>query len=184
MLRLSAVALILAASVCLPAQTAAPAPVPQPQMDLGTQNFVIVLPQPTCPVQMHALQGVSSGLTAVRDGQPPTAPAQRIHLVLSGGQARQVAAAHVTVRGLSGRNRTVRTFVTAVAAPDRTHALDVKFSPESTTEIAADLVLPGFTAVLSVQLDSITYVDGTAWLVSGTRACRVAPDPLVLVTGR
>lgn len=184
MLRLSAVALILASSVYLPAQTAAPTPVPQAQVDLSTQNFVFVLPQPTCPVQMHALQGGSSGLTAVRDGQPSNVPGQRIHLVLSGGQARQTTAAHVTVRGLSGRNRTVQTPATSGVVPDRIRTLDAKFSPESATEVAADLVLPGFTAVLSIQLDSITYTDGSVWMVSGKRACRVAPDPLVLVSGR
>jgi len=183
MLRLSAVALILAGSVCLPAQQAAPLPAPPPQMDRGTQTFALVLPQAACPVQMHALQGGSGELTAVRDG-PAGAPAQRIHLVLSGGQARQAAAAHVTVRGLSGRNRTVQTFAPLGLAPDRIRTLDVQFRPESATEVAADLSLPGFTAVLSVQLESLTYKDGTAWRVAGTRACRVAPDPLVLVAGR
>ena len=51
--------------------------------------------------------------------------------------------------------------------------------------MSADLVLPGFSSVTFVQLKSITYKDGSSWKVDGQaeQACRVTPDPVMLIAG-
>jgi|GEM_PF-3397565 hypothetical protein len=184
MLRLCAVALILSSSFGLPAQTPSTTPAPPPGNGRSTQTFAIALPQAACPVQMHALQGGTAELIAARKLQVITGPAQLIRLVLSQGQAQMIASAQVTVRGLSGRNRTLQTYTTGNLQPDLTRVLAVTFSTGKEPGVFANLLLPGFTAVLTVQLESITYKDGTTWNMPGTLACRVAPDPLVLVAGR
>jgi hypothetical protein len=33
-------------------------------------------------------------------------------------------------------------------------------------------------------LESLTYKDGSTWTVAGRQACRVAPDPMMLVADR
>lgn len=184
MLRLSAVALILSVSIGLPAQTASTPPASQPEKGSRTQTFAILLPQTACPVRMHVLQGETAELIAARRLQIIDGPAQIIRLVLSQGQALQIVSAQVTVRGLSGKNRTLETYATGDLVPDLTRTLAATFSAGKEPGVFANLFLPGFTAVLTVQLDSITYKDGAIWSVPGTLACRVSPDPLVLIAGR
>jgi len=48
----------------------------------------------------------------------------------------------------------------------------------------ADLWLPGFTSVTSIELMEVTYADGSAWKISGSNVCRVQPNPLMLITER
>jgi hypothetical protein len=182
--RWSAALMLLSGCACLAAQAQVAHTVQLPDGQSSATASVVLLPAPTCPVRMHALQGSGSGLVQVRNAPPDTRPTQRIHLILATEQTPKVAAARVTVRGLSGRDRAVPTPAAMGLTPDRTRTLEVRFSPESATEVAADLVLPGFTAMLSVQLDSLTYSDGSIWVVPGTQACHVAPDPLMLVSGR
>lgn len=137
---------------------------------------------PACPVQMHAQQGDSSEIRWAN--KLPATSGQRIRLVLSQGRAGQVASAVVTARGLSGKNRTVQTLSTEGVTPDRTQTLEAKFAFDRETGAYADLFLSGFTAVLSVRLDSITYRDGSTWKADGSQLCRVAPDMLVRVAAR
>ena len=159
----------------------------------ATTNFVLYLPASTCPVSMHALQGSGTGLVAVRGEQRVSGSSQRIHLVLTSSKSANIAGAKVKMFGLSGKNRIEQ----ASANPDHTldlrnqkstfdvtRTLDVTFTPEDETSIATDLVLPGFTSVLSIQLESLSYKDGSTWAVAGQLACHVAPDPMMLVADR
>lgn len=146
---------------------------------------IVVLPPaaPACPVQMHALQGLGGGLLAARNSPGIDRPSQRIHLVLTTGPAGPVTSARVIVQGLSRKNRAVETLSTSGPTPDRTRTFDVSFAAEDLKSVAADLNLPGFTAVLSIQLEEITYADGSSWKVADAQSCNVAPDPLVRVAG-
>jgi hypothetical protein len=150
----------------------------------STNDFVFVLPGPTCPVRMHALQGSGTGLVAVRDAKPSDGPSQRIHLMLSNENAAKVTGARVTVLGTSGKSRLENALSSREGTSNLTRSLEVAFAPEGERDVATDLVLPGFTSVSSIQLESITYQDGTTWRVAGRRACHVAPDPMMLVADR
>ncbi len=156
-------------------------------------NFVLDLPAPTCPVSMHALQGSGTGLVPVRGEQRVSGSSQRIHLVLNSSKSAKIVGAKVKVFGLSGKNRIEKASVNPNTTLDLTNqkstfdvtrTLDVTFTPESETSVATDLVLPGFTSVLSIQLESLSYKDGSTWAVAGQRACHVAPDPMMLVADR
>ncbi len=152
----------------------------------GKVTTIVVVPQgaPACPVQMHAAQGSGHGLVAVRNGQPAAGPVQHIHLVLAQGQASRVVSATVTAFGLSGKSRSVQTIDIRGPRPDHEQTLAVQFAQGEPGTVAADLALPGFTAVLTIRLDEVTYSDGTSWKLMDTEACRVAPDPLMLVSAR
>ena len=91
------------------AQEAARSTAHQNNAQQSSKDFVMVLPAPTCPVSMHALQGRGSGLVAVRDEKPIEGPSQRVHLILSNPRSAVVAGAKVKVFGLSGKNRLERT---------------------------------------------------------------------------
>lgn len=156
----------------------------------GTSTTTSVQPPapPMCPVAMQAKQGTGNGLIKVREGHssppPSSGPSQRIHLVLMRGRAAQVIAAKVRVRGLSGKNRMQQTEGINGPSPDRTVTFNAKFAPESNTSVAADLVLAGFTSVETIDLLSITYNDGSTWKMASRNACRVTPDPMMLIAGR
>ncbi|MGO9434625.1 MAG: hypothetical protein ACLP00_10050 [Terracidiphilus sp.] len=153
-------------------------------------NFDLSQSSPTCPVSMHALQGSGTGLVAVHGDQRAAGFAQRIHLILNNPKAAKIAAAKVRVFGLSGKNRVEPASYSTLDLTNQTskfdlsRTLDVAFTTEGEKDVATDLILPGFTTVLSIQLESLTYKDGSTWAVAGRQACHVAPDPLVLVADR
>ena len=150
----------------------------------SSQTFTLsAAPASSCPVTLHALQGTGGGLVAVRNAKPISGPSQKIHLVLSNTPA-QVESAKVVVRGLSGKNQVMRTLSNDAGKFDAIKTIDVRFFSEDDKDVAADLILPGFTSVTSVELHSIRYGDGSTWTFAGRQACHVAPDPLMLVAGR
>lgn len=153
-------------------------------MKPGGTNTVVIRMQPSCPVGMQAKQGSGGGLVAVRNAHPSDGPSQQIHLVLARRHSQQIAGARVLVRGLSGKNRMERSIAIEDIVPDRSQMLDVRFTPDNAVEASADLVLPGFTSIQSVELQAITYADGSTWKMEKQNACTVAPDPMMLVAGR
>ncbi len=177
----------LATTMLCAQETASPSVRPN-NIQQSSKDFVIAAP--ACPVSMHALQGHGSGLVAVRDAKPFEGPSQRIHLILSNPKSAMVASAKVKVFGLSAKNRLERTsdrsldLTNGDGASDLTRILDVTFAPKGDKDVSTDLVLPGFTSVRSVELESLTYKDGSTWTVAGQQACHVAPDPIMLVADR
>lgn len=160
----------------------------------STTTFVVGLPASTCPVAMRASQSIGENLLAVRGNQQRVdVMAQRIHLILanvkSPNSKPMIATAKVTVRGLSSKGRAIQTLSIQPGSnqpgtSDLTRALEVTFSPETENSVSTDLLLPGFTSVKSIELNAVTYADGTNWRVSAQAACRVAPDPIMLISNR
>jgi hypothetical protein len=138
----------------------------------------------TCPVRMHALQGSGFGLVKVRGEQHLNSPGQRIHLILANPKSMKVAGAKVTIHGLSPKSRVARALSNSEGPSDLTKSVEVTFTSEDETSVFADLVLPGFSSITSIELQSIRYQDGTIWSVAGLQACQVVPDPLMLIAGR
>jgi len=153
-----------------------------------------------CPVSMRAQQkGMGDLLLADkgRDGKVD-GPAQRIHLTLGKGTetSEEIARVRVTVRGTGAENRMYRVpagqadprgggggFVIGPKT-DRARSFDLAFRPNGDGEIATDLVLRGFTSVTWINLDSVTFADGTVWMPSGRLSCRISPDLLMLIAGQ
>ncbi|HTB96261.1 MAG TPA: hypothetical protein VK716_04585 [Terracidiphilus sp.] len=151
----------------------------------GSTLTVITLPTVTeCPVVMQAKQGSGGGLIAVRGkDSAPQGPSQHVHLIVTDGKTAKVTEARVRVFGFSGKGR-MQNAAVGPDAYDFQRTMDVTFSPEGKGEAAADLVLPGFTAVNRVVLQTISYDDGSTWRPEQHQSCAVTPDPLMLVAGR
>lgn len=62
--------------------------------------------------------------------------------------------------------------------------LTVRFSAGEDRSALADLWVPGMTAVESIELQSAEYSDGSIWKLAGGMACRVKPEPFMLIAGR
>jgi hypothetical protein len=131
---------------------------------------------------MLAQQRLGDHLLAAHNLQSPITFGQKIALTLTD---KRITSAQVTVHGLVPKGRLVQ----STASPENsfgrgTRSLTVSFTSGQDDAVSADLALPGLTAVISIELDTLTYADGTVWHVSADRPCRVAPDPLMLITSR
>jgi hypothetical protein len=169
---------IAAEAISSAAQNAAPFP-RQPGM-------VSYTPLPTCPIDMHVRQGIGSKMMAVdKHGAQVEMFAARLKLLLRDFRpdrpAQQMVNATVTVHGLNGAEQ----IIPADARPNRSSeavkTLTVRLTPDGDPEVSGDLRLPGFTATLMVDLDSVTYSDGTVMKFAGSSACHAPPDMVMLV---
>jgi hypothetical protein len=137
-----------------------------------------------CPVGMQAQQRGSSQLVAVQNDNRAQLPGQRIWLTLRGAPSPQIITARVRVHGLAPKGRVLQSKAVDNLASEITRTTTVSFGKESNGGVAGELLLPGFTSVTSIELEEITYEDGTAWSVGDERVCRVAPDLLMLISDR
>jgi hypothetical protein len=60
----------------------------------------------------------------------------------------------------------------------------VSFAADVDDSFFSEIVLPGFVSPRLVELQSVTYADGSTWKLTGHEGCRAAPDPLVLIAGQ
>jgi hypothetical protein len=178
--------ILLSGSVTL-AQTSKPAP---GRFSGKTETTVIALPNQSgsCPVALRAQQGVDITRREVGDLHPSRDlvlkdGGQLIHLLMTNPDARHIVAANVTVRGLTEKKRLVETLTTDESS-DAAKTMDVRFAPGTGKEISTSLRLPGFSAVQTVELNSVTYDDGSLWKVAAGNVCRSQVDPLMLVDMR
>ena len=158
------------------------------QVTAGSPS-VYVLPVPSsldCPVSMHAQQQGGLGVLTARDdhgeSRRRSGVAQHIRLILGDAKnSATIVSAKVTVRGTGPKGRMTPTVFNQDASPDAKKALVLTFKTDGSEGVSANLVLPGFTSVTSISLDSLTYADGSIWRPSNGRGCRTAPDLLMLV---
>ena len=183
-------ALLLSGSVVVAQQTATP---PAVQLANGNTVWFVNVPggQP-CPVRLQARQSGMGDLVKTRQTPDTQAesnprPTQRIRLIINPlagkAPATAVVGATVTARGFSARAR-IDNASSSNAPSDIRRTLNITFRTESDHSLSAELVLPGFTAVNSIKLETIEYADGSTRDLFGKKFCTVAPDPLMLVAGR
>jgi hypothetical protein len=149
----------------------------------------------TCPVGMQATHGRSLPSSVNAGGahqqgpaingrqfvaQPPV-PAinQQIHLVMTNPLSRDIVSAQFTAHGFSNKSRTV--YLDDAQAPDLTTTVKVVIDVKGNGHASSDLSLSDFTAVSSIDLNSITYADGSTWHSSSLGACSVVPDGVMLI---
>ena len=178
---------VLLGSIALAAQTAS-----QNQPSWGVSRMeglstastttTIILPGNIgCPVFLRAQHAADGGLLNV-DKRRPERPGQLLHLTLTNPDSRQIVAARVRVHGLSGKGRVTQT-MSGADRPDATSTIEVQLVQGSGKEAYGDLRVPNMTAVLSIDLNSVTYADGSTGSFTGHDACRVVPDKLMLIAG-
>ena len=158
----------------------------------GPENgqFTLVAPQPgsiaACPIGMQANQGVWNHRITIRNGDKDRVLqpfGQKISLTLKDPRHARITAATVRVHGLTGKNRIMQAGNQA-AASDAARTIHLSFGTQSESGVTGTLWIPGFTAISFIELQEVSYADGSAWRTSVTRLCRVQPDPLMLVSDR
>lgn len=189
MIRTAACVALLLASLQLSAQSNSTPPLPAPEAhSLPGETLVLrSYVEGACPIAMHAKQGMWNHTIRVKNGEKESVhprPGQRISLNLKDDRHASIVAATVRVRGLNGKNRMMLTPAGEQQDWNAVTTLKVKFAQQDDGSALADLRVAGFTAVNSVQLIDVSYSDGSTWRSPKSNACRVQPDPLMLITER
>lgn len=138
------------------------------------------LPMNSCPVSLHARQARGGDMWKVNGG-PISGPAQMLHLIVTNPDSRQVVAANVTVRGFTDKGRMIQV-MSSQNSYDAVKTFDVKFPAGPGKETAAELRVPGFSAAALIDLNSVTYSDGSSWKLAAGSSCRSWVDGLMLVS--
>src|SRR5262249_53905000 len=128
-------------------------------------------------------QGVWDRTLKVRQGkqeQPVQPFGQRVFLTVEDSHADPIVAATVKVHGLTGKNRIMQTGE-ANADDEAIRVLTVAFGLAGAGTVSADLYVPGFTSVSSIDLLEVSYSDGRSWKLGPSSMCRVIPDPMMLI---
>jgi hypothetical protein len=140
-----------------------------------------------CPVSIQAshlsdgnVVRTSTGLSSV-DSPKAKGVGQRLHLKLHSPDQRTIASATINLRGWTAKGRKAHVGSSDDAALG-VRTLTVPFTLDADRMSSADIWAPGLTAVVSVELLSVKYTDGSTWTPVQGHACRVAPDHLMLIT--
>jgi hypothetical protein len=135
-----------------------------------------------CPVSLRAQHGADGNIRKV-DKNRPDGIAQLLHLIITSNDSRQIVEARLRVRGTSGKGRVDR----AESAPggmDAARNVIARFRPGADNEIVADAWVPGLTAVLQVEVNAVTFADGSTQAFGTAEGCRFTPEHLMLIAGK
>ena len=148
-------------------------------------------PATACPVSLRAQHGATGGMLQADKGRPKGL-AQLLLLTLTSPDSRQIVSARVRVRGLPGKAHSAQALSgLGNSGPgnsirddaDVIRTLAVQFSQGPSHTATGDLWVPGVTAVLTIDLNSVTFADGSTLTFTSQDGCRIAPDHLMLVAG-
>jgi hypothetical protein len=153
----------------------------------ATTTFTTVTAPNLCPVSMQASHLSDGNIiktgTDLSKANHAKGVGQRLHLKLKSPDQRTIASATVNLRGWTAKGRKARVGSSDDAALE-VKTLTVPFTPDADRTVSADVWVPGLTAIVSVELLSVKYSDGSTWMPVQGQTCRVAPDLLMLVTQR
>jgi len=139
----------------------------------------------SCPINMHVGQGIGGAMVAVDENgikRQVFAPRLRLflHDVRKDKPSERILSATVTVHGTNNKPK-VRPIESEMDQREMEKTLTVNLADWGEPGVSGDFRLPGFTSANRIDLQSVTYEDGSTWKLSGGESCRVAPDPIMLV---
>lgn len=137
-----------------------------------------------CPVGMRAQHTPGGGLVAVAPGRPADRGfSQRLRLTLANPKPVRITGATITVHGLDGKARVTPSDSSEDDSAEQTRRLQIGFFDGSVKQTWSDLSVPGIVSVTRIDLESVSYEDGSTW--SATRVgCHIVPDTFMLVSAR
>jgi hypothetical protein len=138
-----------------------------------------------CPIDLRATHGTLF-MPKKTDFGPSPAPSpapqeQTLHLTVTNHSPQKIVTAQLTIHGFSNKWRDVP-LLNATAAPDLVKKVEVVLNVKANAQSSSDLSLSRFTSIAAIDLDSVTYADGSSWQSSSPAACSVAPDPMMLIS--
>jgi hypothetical protein len=141
-----------------------------------------------CPVGMqvtHSGRFVErNAKSGPSDDVVPSIPEQRINLKMTNLLPHDIVNAEITARGFSHNWRVI--FVSDTPGVQETRdlaktvavALDVKGNSSASRELS----FAHFSVIRTVEVNSVTYADGSTWHASSPAACSVAPSLIMPIS--
>jgi hypothetical protein len=144
-----------------------------------------------CPIGVEAnlvaLPSVSNAGPSINGqgqlpGQKVTKDYLQLHLDVSNPSSRDIVGAQFTVRGFSRKLRVIDPSDPS-NAPDLWRTVDVALDVQGKGHASSELSLTHFTAIItSIDLDSVTYADGTQWQAPSPGACSTIPNMVMRIS--
>jgi hypothetical protein len=103
---------------------------------------------------------------------------------MSNSRSVDIVAAQITAHGFDAKTRYLPAQFPRTASPGLTKTVNLDLTVKSRGNESTDLRLARFTAVSWIDLDSVTYADGTTWHSSAGKTCHVVPELMRLVGSR
>jgi hypothetical protein len=141
-----------------------------------------------CPVGMEATH---SGRFAERNAKSgpaddvvPSIPEQRINLRMINLLPHDIVNAEITARGFGHNWRVI--FVSDTPGAQRTRDLaktvDVALDVKGNSSASRELSFAYFSVIRTIEVNSVTYADGSTWRAPSPEACSVAPSLIMPVS--
>ena len=151
----------------------------------GTGNAVVLmgpLPSGACPVGFSARHANVGVLLNVSPAEKPQGPAYSLRFVPR--HAEGITGAKVTLHGISGHHVIPAGSHATAPSSQTTEAFTLALSSDG-SHLFTSVVYPGsLTGVTSIELNELTFADGTRWHEKAESPCEIAPNGYMLVAGR
>jgi hypothetical protein len=136
-----------------------------------------------CPIDVQARHAMQTPVSVNADdknapGSKVVPQLQRLHLTLTNPSSRDIVSAEFTAHGFSNKPRAMEA---GSNEPDLAKTIDLVLGVKGKGHASRDLSLNHFTAVTSIDLNSITSADGTTWRAPSPAACSITPNLAMLV---
>jgi|HubBroStandDraft_1064217.scaffolds.fasta_scaffold48880_2 hypothetical protein len=135
-----------------------------------------------CPATLnvqHLPDGSMIRTSHGNDRPHPSGIGQWLHINI---MTPTVATATLLVHGFSDKGRMTET--KSKGGPDATRTVTVTFPETANGQATGNVWVPGLTAVDSIDLTALTYINGSTWSAPSGHTCHITPDPLMLISGR
>ncbi len=129
-----------------------------------------------CPVGLSARHSSDGGMVSVSPGSGPHQ--QGYDITFSPRKSLQVAQARISLHGISG-SHVIPAGKKEVG--DATESFTVSPTSSANHRFQSVVYTAKLTGVEWVELNDLTYTDGTQWHESADAICRVAPNGYMLV---
>jgi hypothetical protein len=136
-----------------------------------------------CPIGMRVEHG-NSEQSLQANGERPTGIAQQLHVVMSNLGSADIVGAQITAHGFAAKTRSLPAQYPHTGSPKLTKTVALKLTMKSEGNAYSDVRLPSFTTVSLIDLDSVTYADGSTWHSSASQTCHAVPELMMLVSSR
>jgi len=175
-------------SAVLPAQTLShPAIGVQAERANATPSITLISTAPTsssCPIGLRAdpAVGLTTNTIDARNGVTKTGiPTQTLTMELNNLGSRNITRAQFTVHGLTGQGQVNPATLSDPDAGTTSKQVELSLTVAHNSKASAPLLAEGFTSIRWIELDSLTYADGSAWHASPQHTCSITPNRLMLV---
>ena len=137
-----------------------------------------------CPVGMQAQHDIAGGDLVAINGDRPKGVGQQLHITLTNSKSAEIAGIKITVHGSAANRSLLPTDVAEADALGAKKTIYLKMTVGAKKDASTDLWVSGLTAVTLIDVDTVTYADGSNWRSSALESCHFGPDHVMLISSR